>query len=118
MFLHIFIIFGLNNITTALEFMRDEEVALMPKTAFLIGSFVIYYGFLFSTGRYAKGRCPLRRRFYLKMGLIGGSFTGLMFLLRDFMHLNIAVTVLYVFAVFLILLRYAKDSEKNSETAS
>ncbi|MBR3331990.1 MAG: low temperature requirement protein A, partial [Mogibacterium sp.] len=31
MLIHIFIIFGLNNITASLEFMREEEVAIRPK---------------------------------------------------------------------------------------
>lgn len=115
MFLHIFIIFALNNITTALEFMQKEEVALIPKMAFLIGSFVIYYGFLFATGRYAKKRGPIRGKFYVKMGLLGISFVGLMFLLRSFMRLNIAVTVIYVFGVFIILHRYGKLMENMDE---
>ena len=38
MFLHVFMIFGLNNITNSLEFMREEEMQLIPK----ILSFLIY----------------------------------------------------------------------------
>lgn len=117
MFLHIFIIFALNNITTALEFMRNEEVNLTAKMAFLIGSFLIYYGFLFATGRYAKQRCPLRGKFYVKMSALGLSFVGLMFLLRGHMRLNIAVTVAYVFGIFLILHQNGKKMDRIEEKA-
>lgn len=54
MLIHIFIIFGLNNITTSLEFMREEKIELMPKLAMLIGSFLMYFIPLFLTSRFAK----------------------------------------------------------------
>ena len=55
MFLHIFIIFALSNLTTALEFMREESVDLVSKNVFLVVSFVAYYVFLFMTLPYTKG---------------------------------------------------------------
>lgn len=103
MFIHIFIIFALNNITSALEFMRNEEVALLPKMIFLTASLLIYFVFLFSTGHYAKKKCRFTRRFYLMMVGVALSFMVLMFLFRELMVVNIAITVVYVFGVFFYL---------------
>ena len=105
--IHIFIIFALNNITTALEFMRNEEVSLLPKMAFLIGSLMMYYVFLFFTAEYAKVRCRLDWKFLLGMGGFGVVFAALMLLLRENMYVNIALTAAAVFGVF-ALLRQAK----------
>ena len=41
MMIHIFLIFAMNNITTALEFMQEPEVSLNPKTAFLVSAFLL-----------------------------------------------------------------------------
>ncbi len=55
MAIHIFIIFTLNNITSALEFMREDEVSILPKILFMVFSVVGYYAFLLCLGRqYAK----------------------------------------------------------------
>lgn len=116
--IHIFIIFSLNNITTALEFMRDEEVRLLPKVLFLMGSFVMYYVFLFLTSRYAKRRCRFRARLMLKVGGISVGFLLLMLLFRNHMMINIAVTVIYVFAVFAILYRYGKKMDTVESNVS
>ena len=103
MLMHIFIIFALNNITTSLEFMRNEEISLLPKMLMLTGSFVIYYVFLFSLGWYAKRRCRVTPRFYLIMAAIGAGFVAVMLVFRGRMYVNIALTVVLVFGVFAAL---------------
>lgn len=113
MLIHVFLIFALNNLSASLEFMRDEEVSLMPKTLFLVGSFVLYYAFLFLLGRYSKKRCAFDRRFVLMLVCIAASFVLLMLALREIMFLNIAVSVIYVFGIFLLLLRHGKSAEKQ-----
>lgn len=112
MLMHIFIIFALNNITTALEFMRNEEVALLPKMLMLTLSFVTYYVFLFSLGAYAKRRCGITLGFYLIMAAVGACFVALMLAFRNMMYVNIAITVILVFGVFAAL----RIMEKNSES--
>ncbi len=112
MLMHIFIIFALNNITTALEFMRNEEVALLPKMLMLTLSFVTYYVFLFSLGTYAKRRCGITLGFYLIMAAVGACFVALMLAFRNMMYVNIAITVILVFGVFAAL----RIMEKNSES--
>ena len=108
MLIHVFLIFALNNISVALEFMRMEEVALLPKTLFISCSFILYFLFLFLACIYAKKRCAFNRRFYEYIGIFGGTFLVLMLLLMARSMLNIAVSVLYVFVIFVILYRRGK----------
>lgn len=118
MTLHLFLIFALNNISVALEFMRDEKVDLFTKTLFLAGSFVMYFTFLFLTARYAKRRCAFNLRFVIGLAALAVSFIVLMLLLRGVMYANIAVTVAYVFVVFLLIFRrgrYAEGAENAVE---
>jgi len=111
MFLHVFLIFALNNITTALEFMRNEAIDLLPKVLFLTGSFLLYYVCLFALARFAKVRCRPNAGFYLAVAGAGLAFAGLMLLLRQNMQVNIALTVVFVFAVFLVVYRFGRKAD-------
>lgn len=115
MLLHIFMIFGLNNITNSLEFMQEEEMQLIPKIIFLIGSFLIYYVFLFATRRYSKTDCKPKLSFYLKMLGLAASFVILMLVFREQMMINIAITVIYVFAVYAIIYKAGKVNSVGTE---
>ncbi len=111
MMLHIFLIFGMNCITTSLEFMRDEAVALWPKTLFLIGAFLLYYLCLFALqSRYSKPDLGLCRRVTLPVGILTVAFVALMLLLREYPRLNIFVSVVYGFAMFLELYLYSRPN--------
>lgn len=113
MLLHIFVIFAMNNITSGLEFMREEDARLLPKVLFLIGSFLLFFVFLFALGnRYAKAKCRRYYRFCLKAAGIGAVFAALMLLLRENMMLNIALTVVFVFAVFGMIYRYGRKMDE------
>ncbi|MBR1797076.1 MAG: low temperature requirement protein A [Clostridiales bacterium] len=103
MMIHVFLILALNNISVALEFMREEEVELLHKTVFISGSFILYFICLMALGIYAKSRCGLNVRFYLGLGLMSLSFLVLMLMLRTNMHINIAISVMYVMAIFIVL---------------
>lgn len=117
MFLHIFIIFAMNNITNGLEFMREEEIDLLPKLAFLSGSFLLYFGFLFVLG-YSSGktRCVRYPRFCLTAAGIGLIFAAGMFLFRENMTVNIALTAAFVFAMFAMIYRYGMSVEHRKDT--
>ena len=115
MLLHIFMIFGLNNITNSLEFMREEEMRLLPKLIFLISSFLIYYVFLFATRRYSKTDCRPGLPFYLKILGLAASFIVLMLLLREQMMINIAVTAVYVFVIYGIIYKAARVNKAHGE---
>lgn len=108
MMIHIFIVFALNNVTVSFAFMREEEVALFPKVMLLTVSIVAYFLFLFLLGGHFRLRCRLNRGFILKMTLLSAAFIVLMILFRDMMVINILISVLYAFAVFLVLYRMKK----------
>ena len=97
MMIHIFLIFSLSNITTALEFMREEEVDLMPKMIFLALSFAVYYVFLYLLVIFTKFQARPTRSFMIKVASSLVVFVVLMILLREYMYINIALTVLLVF---------------------
>ena len=115
MLLHIILIFALSLITDSLEFMRNDEINLLPKMILLILSVLMFYLPLFFTLRYGKSRCRPTARFILLMTGIAVSFVLLMLLFREYMHINIALTVLYVFGVFFILYRFGKAKETPQE---
>lgn len=107
MLLHIFLVFAMNNITNGLQFMREDEVDLLPKVLFLIGSFVLYFCILFAVGRsHAMTRCRRYGRLCVKAGTAGAAFILLMILLRGEMTVNIALTAVFIFAMFAILRQY------------
>ena len=108
MIIHIFLIFALNNITTSLEFMRDEQVLLWPKILFLIGSLLLYYFCLFALQIYAKEEFRLSQRYLWPITVTTIVFVGAMILLRENMRLNILISVVYSFAVFLEIWRYSR----------
>ena len=115
MFLHIFIIFAMNNITNSLEFMQEEAVELLPKMAFLIGSFILYFGFLYALGRkHAKIKCRNYSHLCLTGAAAGAIFAAVMYLLRSSMMLNIALTVIFIFSMFIMIYRYGKKMDSVS----
>ena len=114
MLIHIFLIFALNNITIALEFMREDEIDLMPKMLFLISSFLVYFLCIFLLGRYAKRRCMLNKKFITLMGISAAVFIGMMLIFREYMKFNILLTVIYGFSVFLIIHKFGRSQKKSS----
>ena len=107
--LHIFIVFAMNNITNGLEFMRENEISLMPKLMFLLGSLVLFFGCLFALGnRHAKSRCRKYNWLCFQAGAIGALFILLMLTLHKYMMINIFVTVVFVFAIFCLIYQYGK----------
>ena len=110
MLLHIFLIFALSLITTSLEFMQDADVELLPKMILLIVSFLIYYVSLFSTLRFSKTRCRPNKRFIMSLVMTAVSFVVLMLVFRKMMYVNIALTVAYVWGIFVLLHSFAKKT--------
>ena len=48
----------MNNITNGLEFMREEELSVLPKILFITGSFLLFFAVLFTLGAgHRKVRC-------------------------------------------------------------
>ena len=114
MILHIFLIAAMNNITTALEFMREPTVRVAPKTVFLVVSFLIYFLFLFLLERYAPVRVKGSRKFFGQLAGLCAAFAGLMALCYRNGYLSIALTVVFVYALYLVLVRRGKKIKAES----
>ena len=109
MLLHIFIIFAMNNITSGLELMQKEQIRLVPKMIFLLGSLLLFFGFLLGLGfGHAKSRCRQYNRLCLMAAVIAVVFIILMILFRYNMAVNIALTVVFTFSLFAMIYRYAR----------
>ena len=107
----------MNNITNGLEFMQEEELNLLPKLLFLIGSFVLFFVFLFALGNHhAKAKCSRYYIFCLRAAAIGAAFTALMLLLRTKMAVNIALTVVFVFMEFGMIFWYGRKIDMHKST--
>ena len=112
MLIHIFIIFAMNNITNGLEFMQEEEISLLPKMLFLIGSFLLFFVCLFALGnRHAKTRCSRYSKLCRRAGITGAVFVLAMLLLRESMLMNILISVVFVFSVFGMIYLYGNKIE-------
>ncbi len=105
--IHIFIIFAMNNITTSLEFMREGEIALLPKVLFIVISIVAYYLFMFALKGHLKKIDQPNKRYYIRLTVLTGAFILLMILLRSNMYVNIFLSVVYVYSIYMVL-RQAK----------
>ncbi|MBQ3291894.1 MAG: low temperature requirement protein A [Mogibacterium sp.] len=108
MLIHIFIIFALSSLTMALEFMREDAIALIPKTAYLIGSFTVYYVFLFMLAPFIKGYCGSLKDFRV-FGVLLIVFIALMILSYNKPLISIGVSVLMTFACWNLEYRYWKN---------
>ncbi len=115
MLIHIFLVFAMNNLTTALEFMQDTAVRLWPKTLFLLGAFLLYYLCLIALMRFARKGLGLCRRFLVPALAVTAAFVAGMLILRENMFLNIALSVAYVYAMFALMLVFARRACRDDE---
>ena len=109
MMIHVFLILALSGISVALEFMREAEVDITAKTLFIAGSILIYFVCILLLGIYARSRECFNRQFFIITGVTGVAFLVLMFIFRNNMYLNIAVSVVYVMTVFFMLYKRSKN---------
>lgn len=107
MIIHIFIIFALSNITMSLEFMPEEAIALIPKTIYLVVSFLVYYIFIFLLVPYTKGFNG-RYLCFKWFGLTLIIFAVLTLLLYKRAEISIAITVAMTFIMWHLEYRYWK----------
>ena len=114
MILHIFLIAAMNNITAALEFMREPAVRAVPKTIFLVASFLIYFLFLFLLERYAPLRVKGSRKFFGGLVGLGALFALAMALCYRNSYLSIGLTVLAVYALFFVLVRRGRKIKAHA----
>ena len=115
MYIHIILVIALNNITVALEFMREPEVAGPAKNLFLVASFLAYYLSLFFLNHYAHE--PFRAGIgeFLRLLALGAVFAAAMLLALRNAWVNIAISAAFVYAVLGVIVRHWKTAEKQGE---
>ena len=115
MYIHIILVIALNNITVALEFMREPEVAGPAKNLFLVASFLAYYLSLFFLNRYAHE--PFRAGIgeFLRLLALGAVFAAAMLLALRNAWVNIAISAAFVYAVLGVIVWHWKTAEKREE---
>ena len=113
MYIHIVLVIALNNITVALEFMREPEVADTAKNIFLVASFLAYYIFLFFIGYFAHEGYRAGIGYFAKLAALSAVFALIMALCYRNSWLSIAVSVLYVYAMFGMIVWRWKTVEKQ-----
>ncbi len=111
MLLHIVMILALNNITAALEFMRQDAVSDLPKALLLVGSLLLYFVTLLLTQRFSA-RHLASRRAYVWIAASFAAFCGLMAALFQRPMASIAVTVIFIFAQLAAIRRGGQEREK------
>ena len=97
MLLHILLLLALNNITTALEFMRQPSVFLIPKTVFLVLSLLVYFLCLLGTQRFAVKYVAPESHFYWKLGACFAAYCVIIGLCYSRPMISMAVSVLFIF---------------------
>lgn len=118
MFLHIFLITALNNLTVSLEFMREPAIDLAAKTFFLVVSFLIYFFFLFLLQRYAKCGSRPTRRFTALFFLLSGIFVLLMRLFGANSIAGMTICVSFIYGMLALFLLRGRQIRKKIESAS
>ncbi|MBQ9646829.1 MAG: low temperature requirement protein A [Oscillospiraceae bacterium] len=111
MLIHIVLVVALNNITAALEFMREPEVNDVAKNSFLVASFLAYYVFLFFIGRFAREGYRAGGSYFVKLAVLSAAFALAMALFYRNSWVSIAASVLYVYGVFGMIVRRWKTVE-------
>lgn len=110
MLIHIVLVIALNNITVAMELMREPEVNDAAKNTFLIASFLLYYLTMFFIERFAKPRYRAGGKEFAKLALLTAVFAVSMMLAYRSGQISIALSVLFVYTVFGILVRHWKTT--------
>ena len=103
MMIHVFLILALNHITAALEFMREEEIGVLPKNIFLILSFAVYFFMLFLVMRYNKEEYKLSGKQRNIMIIEVAAFIISMLLIYRKSWVSIAITVAFIWIAYITL---------------
>ena len=112
MMVHIGLILSLSCITAALEFMREPEVSEIAKNIFLVAAFLAYYASLFFIGTYAKPEYRAEGKHLAVLIAVAAVFALAMALCYRSGFASIAVSVIFVYAVFgMIAARYRRSLE-------
>lgn len=93
--------------------MREPEVADTAKNIFLVASFLAYYIFLFFIGHFAHEGYRAGAGYFAKLAALSAAFALAMALFYRNSWISIAASVLYVYAMFGMIVRRWKTVEKQ-----
>lgn len=110
MMVHVFLIMSLNHVTAALEFMRDPDVLMFPKTLFLVISLVLYFLSYYFLMAYNKTEYKPTGFFSLVLFLCTALFAVLMLVFYRHAVIGISMTFFYIWLliIYLWLLLYKR----------
>lgn len=113
MFLHVFVVVAINDVTVGLEFMREAESDNFLTLLFLVVSFLMYYAtLLFVAHRAGRYYLPVSKT-WVPFFIISAVFVAVMFCFTDDRAVNAAVSVIYPFAMLTAIRVRRKDEEKE-----
>lgn len=108
MLLHVLLLVALNNITAALNYMTNVEVASVPKNILLVASFLVYFLFLLLIGTFSREGERLTGKTMLLLCLITAAYLIVMLFFFNNGYISIAASVLFIFSLHLLLVRNHK----------
>ena len=113
MFLHIFLILCLTNITNALDFMREPGLDPLKATGFMVVSMLGYFACLAMTEHWSYRRFINPKQFSLILVLEFAAYTVLMFLFYHSRRVSAALTAVLIYSQFLTLIQAEGNTEKR-----
>lgn len=116
MFLHVFIIVAINDVTVGLEFMQEPDSSDFLTLLFLVVSFFIYYAVLLFMAHHAGRYYLPAARTWIPFLVISGLFAAAAFFFVSDRRINAALSVVYPFAMFIAILRRRTDEKKENPT--
>ncbi len=114
MMVHVFLILSLNNITAALQFMRDPHMAQLPKNLFLIGSLVLFFVLMYLVAGFSRTDCRFDRRFSLKLFGSLVIFSALMLFTYQMPSVSIAITLLYIVFTYRLVVKHTNQDRAQA----
>ena len=116
MLVHVLLLVALCNITTALVYMTEPEIATIPKNILLVASFIGYFISLLLLHIFAKECEHLSRKTWLLVCLSAFVFIVIMGLFYNNSYISIAASVLFIYAMYLfVYLNHRKVCATSNE---
>lgn len=108
MLIHMFLIFALTNMTTALEYMNEEENFFMSKTILMACSLLLYYLLLFAMIRYSKKEIKIGAPHYFCSMFSAVCMILSVLLYKDNSYVCLAVMLIYIYVFYAVFYRVKK----------
>ena len=110
--LHVGLILALNNITTALILMPKVYVSNWAKVVFLAASVVLYFAAMLALSRFTYQGMPGKRHLLL-FCIMAAAYLAAMSLSALYWILPPLFSAIYIYLIFLIMVRIGGQEEEN-----